>query len=676
MSLKVTSQLNNFSRGKCDHNLNGRNDLPIYQSSADIFRNFFSNFQGNGIYRTGMQMFEKFQDCRFVPFRFNNAQNYIAVFYNTKVRFLSYDSNNQLGWVQNSTPAILDVTTPYSLAQSKELDFTQNADVMYLTHNLFDPYKLVRASANSFTCTKPTITGTPFDNPTSGAVGMPAKCCFYKGRLYYAAPTKKVTNVYGSKGATYDTLTVGTGDDDGMAFTISDLTEPVSWLLGGNNSLIAGSAQAIVAINGGSTTAPITPSTVEASLTNTAGADATKPVRKDNLLFFIDNLRRRVYYFSYDLLQETFKADDANFIAYDITVNQISKLVFIKDRNDLIYTISDDGRLLSFNFNQNEKIIGWHEHVTDGLVKDMCAMSDNNGVISLFLLVKRGSDYFIEYISPEVEFPLPDTCFTNDADADRQAYWRLISEKLKGCVYLDNSVVFSDLHTSTLTFNGMNTITSDDDDFSSGDVGKHIVYKTVTGYEWGVFEITAYIDTKHVSVAIINTPTANTYSSWYLSADEITGLTDHASQTVSVVGDGGYIADFDVSAGGVLTLDRQVTVAVIGRKYEGLIKTFNLGFAVQGINTQVTPKNVVRAGVRTVFSAGGEIGTSLYSMEPVQEFDPNGYYGLPPLPMDGDKDVRYTDEYDKEKCLYIRQSLPLPFRITSVFIEAEYGAKQ
>jgi hypothetical protein len=506
MAERIVTNYNNFSRGKADHDLNGRYDLPIYQSGADIFKNFFSNFKGNAIFRPGLVLFDEYQDCRFIPFRFNNAQNYIAVFTNGIVRFLSYDADNQLGWVLDDEDAILEVATPYTLAQSKEMDYAQNADVMPLAHNAIDPYDLTRVSANSFTCVKTTFTSSPFDDPTSGAVGMPARVCFYKGRKYYGAPTKLVTNIYGSKLADYNNFTIATADDDALKFTVSDLTEAISWLCGGNNSLIAGSSQAVIAINGGSTDAPITPSTVEANITNTCGADSTKPVRKDNLLFYIDNLRRRVYYFSYDLLQETFKADDANFIAYDITKGKISKAVYIKDKNDLIYFVRDDGVLISLNFNLVEKIIGWHEHPTDGLVKDICPMSDNEGNISLFVLVERDSKFYIEYLAPEVEFPLPSEFYTGAQDEDREAFIRVMAEMLKGCVYLDNSLTWSGLQDTTLTYDGVDTITASDSAFIESDVGKRIVKKTSTGRDFYMFEIIQYVSPTTVKVSVITTP--------------------------------------------------------------------------------------------------------------------------------------------------------------------------
>lgn len=130
-----------------------------------------------------------------------------------------------------------------------------------------------------------------------------------------------------------------------------------------------------------------------------------------------------------------------------------------------------------------------------------------------------------------------------------------------------------------------------------------------------------------------------------------------------------------MSAGGAIDLGgRQVGLARIGYKYTGIMKTFNLGFVSQGINTQVTMKNVAKAWIRCVNSAGGEVGTTLYDMQPIQDFTlQGGFYDLPPLPMDTTKEVPLGDNSEAEKCIYIRQDQPLPLNITALMLAADYG---
>lgn len=681
--MKVVTTVNNLARASIDHDLNGRFDLPIYSTGADAVKNFFTDFKGSGRFRTGFEKISKHKDCAMIEFKFNSAQTYIVVFDSSKIRFISYDITGNIGWVVDGSSNIIELTSPYTLAQAKEVakrGYAQNGDVMTLCHNDVVIQELTRVSATSFTIGAATLTNSPFDNPSSGTTGQPSCATYYKGRIYYGAPGKKKTNVYGSKVGDYHVMTVGTGDDDGLAFTIDELTEPILWMRPGQNSLIAGSSEGNVAINGGSTSESITPTTVEATLTNTDGTEGSIPIRKDNLLFYIDSTGRRVKYFSYDLLTESFTAEDSNFVSYDITRGKLRKPVFIKDRNDLVFFIRGDGVLVSLNFNLKEKIVGWHEHPAYGTIQDIVHMTDNDGNPELFALIKYGSDYFIERLSKEVEFAKRVDFWSGDdkEEEDNEAYWRYVAEQLKECIYLDSCEMYSHLHTSTITYDpNAGTIVSSANDFSSGDVGKQIVYKTATGREVGIFEIIGYTSATTVVVEDLteNGPTSNTYSSWYLTASSLSGLTDKAGLEVSVVADGGYLGEFTVSAGGVLNIGQQATVIRFGFLYTGLIKTFNFGFVVQGVNTQITMKTLAGAGCRFVASAGGEIGTSMYRLEEIQDFDPAGYYDLPPLPMEDTKVIPFDDTTDKDKCIYIRQNKPLPLNITAIFVDMDYGTK-
>lgn len=689
---KIITTINNFARGKADHDLGGRFDLPIFGSSADVLENFFSNFKGNAIFRTGLELIYEWEECYLIEFKFNTAQSYIVALGDEKARFLTYDTNNNIGWVESAPSTPLEIATPYDLTDAKRIASKknpQNGDVMYIFDKEFAPRKLTRVSATSFTLATYVRTADPFDDPASGSIGWPDCGAFYNGFLYCAAPTLKPTSIYRTQAASYDDFTTGTDDDDGFSFTVADLTEPILWLIGGNNSLVGGSSQAVISVHGDNVGDPITPTTVSVTITNIDGTNGSGPIRKDNLLFYVDSTERRLNYFSYDSISESFQSEDGNFVSYDITVGKISKPVYIKDRNDLIYLLNASGKVETLNFNLKEKVVGWGDLFTsdDGEIIDIQRLSDNNGNINLFAVVSRDTGFFIERMANFVEFPLPHVCFTGAANksADAASYQRLISELLKDCNFLDNSTKWSNLYTSTITYDsGAGTIESDASDFSSADVGNRIVYKTVTGREIGYFEITGYVSGTVVEVTDLTEdgPSATSYSSWYKTASEFTGLTQYANESISVVADGGYLGEFDVDGTGAVDLiddsgnNIEVTVAYFGRIYEGLLKTFNLGFQAEGINTQITMKQIVRVWVRCFFSAGGLIGANLYDMEDIQEFSSQGAYDLPTLPIDGlSRTITIQDSLNREKALIIKQDKPLPLWILAVFLEVEYGTE-
>jgi hypothetical protein len=758
--MKVVTSYNNFARAKIDHDMGGRFELPIYQSGTDVFRNFISNFKGNAIYRSGFREMLDYEDCAFIEFKFSTTQNYILVLTNLKMRFLSYDVNGNFGWVLDGGSNILEVTTPYTLAQSKEIALgrpAQNADVMVFCHNLHQPRKLTRTSANSFTfetfarlddpfgltyaatvnisaitqaanalvttaaphglvvgdmvklaaitgmtqlnnytarvVTAPTgttftidVNTTAFTAYSSGGTtaklltgDYPACSLFYKGRLYYGRSRLKITTIWGSETGKYDNFTLPTTvtDSSAMQFTIADISQRIEWLFGGDNSLIVGSADGIVAVNGGGVGTAIKADTVQANLTSADGCNSAYPLKKDGLIFYVGSNNRNLYYFSYDLLTETFIAKDANFISYDITLGGFSKIRFKKDRNNLIFAQRGDGDLCSVNFsiNTGDQIIGWHEANTYGTFNDMAVIGDNLGNPQFFVLAFRNGAYYIECQAEYVEFAQRVDFFTGKTQKklDDEAYNRYVAEQLKQCIYLDNAQEYSDLRSVLVTYDeGAGTVTAGSSSFQNTDEGKHIVYKTITGYESGRFLITNYVSPTVVDVQVLQEPTSNTYSSWYLTFSEISGISQYNGQTIGVVTDGGYLSDFDVS-GGEIAIGSQVTHAVIGYRYKGIIKSFCLGFQVQGSNTQTTFKAISRVGMRMVASAGGEFGSSLYKLEAIQELSQNDLNYLPPLPIDGTKYVSMVDDNTEDKYFYIVQDAPLPLHVAAVMIEANYA---
>lgn len=765
--MRVDTSFNNFARGKIDHDMMGRYDLPVYQSGCDLVENFITNFKGNAIYRAGFETMVDFQDCVMAEFKFNNQQQYILVFYLNKIRFLSYDSSGDFGWVLNAgTP--LEVATPYTLAQSADLDYTQNNDVMVVTHKDFEPYKLTRTAADAFTfvvfarkldpfpltwaATK-AITGITNANPAvvtsvahgystgdrvlfAGVTGMtqintwtarvtvinansfsidinttdtalftayvangtsakvltgdyPRCCLFYKGRLYYGSSRLRITTLFGSNSGIYDDFTLlPVTASTAMIFAISEIAQAFEWLFAGDNSLIIGASDGIVAVNGGAVNTAITAGTIAATLTSAPPCNSAYPIKKDGLIFYVGLDGRNMYYFSYDLLQEAFQAEDANFLSYDITQGGIAKIRYKKDRNDLIFatTGSDDANLLSCNFKSKENIIGWHDHLMDGgEFHDHAVITDNNGKPQLFALTKWGSTYYIERQGELVEFRLRVKFFSAPKetpvdqmavykDADDVAYNRYIAEQMKSCIFLDNALIYDNLQSNLITYNaGAGTITATSNVFAAGDVDKHIVYKTLTGYESGRFLITGYTSAKIVTVTVLQEPTSLTYTDWYLSFHQITsGISQYNSTNISVVADGGYLDDFAVAAGAV-DFEEQVTHVVMGYRYKGIIKSFSLGFQIQGVNTQTTFKAVSEFGVRCVASAGLEVGTSLYKLEPVQELSQDDINYLPPIPLDGTKYVQFTDDSAKDKFFYLVQDQPLPAVITSIILNANYA---
>lgn len=699
---KIVTAYGNFAKGQIDHDMNGRYELPAYNTGMDIFTNFISNYKGNAVFSSGFLSEVAFQDCAFIEFKFGITQNYLIAATNAQFQFLAYDTNGNFGWVlSGGTP--LQVVTPYTLADIKFISqrnsYSQNSDTMYIAHRNYEPRKLIRTGATSFTLGTYTRTSDPFTGPN-----WPGCVCFYKGRLWFGSTPNKLTTLWFSNIALYDDFTVQSPltDASGFSFTVTDITQQIEWIFPGDNSLIIGATDGIIACNGGTVNTAITPATVQANISSAEPTNGVYPLKKDGLVFYVGRASRNIYSFKYDILTEAFLSSDANLAAYDITRGNLGKLRYRHDRNSLIYSLRGDNHLISLVFQEKENINGWHDRNTQGLFTDLAVIGDNLGNPQLFVLVNRGGTFYVEKQADYVEFKKRQDFWTPTTDKlhqsqnqllDTEAYLRYVSEQLRNCIYLDNALTFSDLRSSTITFTPTGTdpstgtpsgtIVSGASDFTSGDVGKHIAYKTLTGYESGRYLITGYTNGTTVSVTVLQTPKIDsagplstnlyTWSSWYKSFISVGSLTQYNGLTIGLVTDGGFLTTATVS-GGTVTFPNQTTSVVFGLQYTGIIKSMCLGFVFQGHNTQATYKEVSKFSVRCVNTMGLKVGPSLYDLTDVQLRTPTDINYLPPSPIDGTQDVEITDDSEEDKFVYIVQDQPLPACITNFMVEADYAS--
>lgn len=583
------------------------------------------------------------------------------------------------GYIVGATITITDTGTPSNLLIGTVTSYSGTSLVVNIT------------TANG----SGTFTTWTIDQPAS----WPGACAFYQGKLYMASTLASPTEVWLSNAASYDDFTIQDPltDASGFNFVCSNITQQIEWLFPADYSLIAGATDGILVINGGAINTAITPSTVQALITSAQPCNGTYPLKKDALVFYQGQISRNIFTIRYDILMQTFSSQDCNQESYDMTRGLISKMRYKRDRNDLIFSQRGDGNLVSMVFKQDERINGWHLRTTQGSIQDIAIIGDNLGNPQLFVLVLRNGTYYIEQQAPYVEFKKPADFWTQyttnpgvnpNQQMDETAYIRYVSEQARACNFLDNSMYFSDLRTSTITFNQTGTdpssgaptgtLTSTASDFVTGSVGHHAVYKTATGYESGRFLITSYTSATVVDVTAIQTPQGInaapllSWSSWYMSFLSVSGLSQYNGLSVGIVQDGGYNGA-QVISGGAVTLNEQTTSVCIGLLYTGIIKSMCIGFQLQASNTQVTVKEIDHISLRCVNSLGMKVGSSLYDLQEVQLRGPSDINFLPPAPVDGTQDIDVDSDSEEDFFFYIVQDQPLPATIASYFLEANYA---
>lgn len=686
--MRTSIPKNNFSSGQIDRDIKGRFDLPLFQNGHEISRNFFHTIKGDCYYRTGFEFLDEIGHAALYEFKFNQTQSYLLVFRVEYIEFWSYNEKNELVRVLDHEGQELTLVHPFG-TEVFNLNMTQNCDVLYITHNdgNYPEYQLKRTASNKFELNKTTYTNTGTAslsaNSASENHGYPCTCAFYENRLNRCSSTKYPTYLYGSKGGDYNNITTGTNTNDGYQFDLAEANSKALWLVSGVNSLLVGTAEGILTVNGGSVNAAITPTDITAKLSCRVPVANVKPIVVDGYTFFVSANKRQLHLFEYDVLLEQFKPTNLSKANYEITKGGIKKLAYKFDRFGLIFALCGT-KLLSICFSNDEAVNSWSEYITKGEFIDICSVTRPDGDYDLFANIKREINgvtrYYLERLTETVEFSrkedfvseLPEDVTEKEIleikQNDEYCFYRKIAEELRDCNYLDCSIKYSGLHTEKISLSE-NILTCEENVFSTSDVGRRIWYKTISGCEYGSMDIVEYLAENKVRVNVLLQPTSNETSQWYLSATVFKGLEHLEGETVGVVGNGGYIGDFIVENGQIDITPanvNKVATAIIGLKYKGILKSPNLGVQLQGTQTFSNMKNIYKIGLSLSFSAGGKVGDSLYYLTDVQDFNPEGLLDTPPLPMDDYKEINYEGDYAKEKHYFVVQDKPLPFHISAI----------
>ena len=150
----------------------------------------------------------------------------------------------------------------------------------------------------------------------------------------------------------------------------------------------------------------------------------------------------------------------------------------------------------------------------------------------------------------------------------------------------------------------------------------------------------------------------------------ITGLSWLEGETVSILADGYVVPDQKVVSGKVVLEDAASTVYV-GLQYDSDMVTLPIHLQLNDMSYGTSHrKNITEVTLRLNESSGVSAGSSfekLYHMQPRATELP----GYPPNLRSGIYDLQIKPRWSDEGQVYIRQSLPLPLRITSITTTVE-----
>ena len=464
-------------------------------------------------------------------------------------------------------------------------------------------YMVANKATDSFALTDPT---TEANIDTSGfttyssagktfkAGNMPGAAAFYGGRLFFGGTDDEPESFWGSKAPTnagagqYDNFTVGSSADDAVTFPISsqnNTADRIKWFGGTNKFLGIGTYGGVYKANGGSDSDPISGTAIAVQALEFIGCKGVSPVRLSSSLFYIQRGSLILNRFAYSLLADDFSTSSLNIFSDEITDGGLKQLAIQQGSTDIIWAVTDDGKLLGLTVKTEEEVSAWHgPHAiggTDVKVLSVCGEPQADNRDSLWQAVERtingSTRRYVEYMEAEDLLPEQEDYYTGVFATDTLQYQKLLYEASKSLVRVDSALTLNQAQTVALTPGAVTgtgiAFTAESDVFSATDVGRYIVRKYATGLESGKALITAYVSATEVTCTIqedFDAVTAIASGNWFLTATSITGLDHLEGETVRVQIDGADGGEY-VVASGAITLSEPGTIIHIGLSYTGRV---------------------------------------------------------------------------------------------------------
>ena len=154
-----------------------------------------------------------------------------------------------------------------------------------------------------------------------------------------------------------------------------------------------------------------------------------------------------------------------------------------------------------------------------------------------------------------------------------------------------------------------------------------------------------------------------------VAVSSLSGLSHLEGETVSILADGATHSTKVVSSGAV-SLDRASRKVVIGLPYNSVLQTMRIeaGAGQTEGTAQGKIKRISKVILRLFETVGAKVGPTLDSLETVPFRTTSSAMDLPVSTfLAGDKEVEFTDDYNTDGFIVVKQDQPLPLTVLALY---------
>jgi hypothetical protein len=259
-------------------------------------------------------------------------------------------------------------------------------------------------------------------NPFSGADDYPSTVTLYEQRSVWARTRNAPNAVFASRSGQLENMDRSRPlrEDDSLSFTIiAGRVNSVNQLVS-TTGLLALTSDSVFTVDGDGQGGILVGNSPPATRRQIGrGSSRLPPLVVDNVVFYAPSVGNSVRTIGYSFEVDGLKSNDISiFSPHFFEGLEIVSWCYAQEPRSLIWAVRSDGRLLCFTWEQEQQVWGWTLCETDGLVKSICAISED-GEDRVYLIVERTVEgvarQFVERMASHHWDDVEDTCFIDCA---------------------------------------------------------------------------------------------------------------------------------------------------------------------------------------------------------------------------------------------------------------------
>jgi hypothetical protein len=598
------------------------------------------------------------------------------------VQFRNANNNNaDVDTVSLSTPPY-EISNPFSQDQLDDIQFAQSYDIIYFTHNSHEPSQLTRTGHAIWTLADVTFVDGPYFD------------------LFHAQ--------YGGRGGSGITLTASAATGSGITLTASAAlfvstdvgrlvrqrptagTDPWGWA---RITAYTSSTVVTITIERTLTSTVATDQWRLGAWSNTTGFPAALSFFEQRFVFANSTTQKQTIWFSKSGDLTRFQPDDDNFedsviassaMTYTIADNKANIINWIASQKVLLLgtssgvwlvSASSTGQALTPDNISIKPIINEGSAARPPLVTRTAIIypqrfkrklleigynfsDDNYRSADLALLAEHRTMGNIKWLTTQVNPNYLVWMTTEDGQLNGLTYVR--EQNVIG--WHQHNLGGTDVEVKTLC-----TIPT-----STEDQVWMVTSRTIDG---STVQYVEYLSPYFIEQDVEEAAFVDSYIAYSgASTDTLSGLDHLEGETVQVFGNGGQVVATSVVTAGAITLDEEVTTAVVGLGYTSQYLSNAIDVPMASGTVQGRRGRAYKAAIQLYRSFGGQIGSSLTDLDVMPEYSSETLMDEPLTLTTGVVEFRIPSDYQFEPHIAIVHGLPVPFNLTGIITSATFNS--